>query len=448
MNQSSELKKDQGPPVEGSTFAEYTSSKTGNGLKSKESKGESSGLDVAYSSTTKTNVEAKPPTEGASFAEYKSTDSVGIKSTTVNASVNANPNLEKSVGYNSMDGEYSSTTKSRVESKPSNEGASFAEYKSTDSVGIKSTIKPQNVESSTGYNSQLGEYPTTASVGIKTTTVSVNVPVNANPNLTASTGYNSMDGEYSSTTKSRIESKPSNEGASFAEYKSTDSVGIKSTMKPQNVEASTGYNSQIGEYPATASVGIKSTTVSVNVPVNVNPNLTASTGYNSMEGEYTSTTKSKIESKPSNEGATFAEYKSTDSVGIKSTINPQNMQSSTGYNSMTGPYASTSVPPNNTKLGQIPLSVSINSPQPNVNPLIMQVPGGVPIINTNVPVGTVQTTYIVTTTTNPVGLSQIPLSTTTIQPMQPGQPLAASTFATYPVTTSHGIKSSINNQPM
>ena len=34
----------------------------------------------------------------------------------------------------------------------------------------------------------------------------------------------------------------------------------------------------------------------VNVPVNVNPNLTASNGYNSMEDEYTSTTKSKIES--------------------------------------------------------------------------------------------------------------------------------------------------------
>ena len=166
-----------------------------------------------------------------------------------------------------------------------------------------------------------------------------------------------------------------------------------------------------------------------------------------MEGEYTSTTKSKIESKPSNEGTVFAEYKSTDSVGIKSTINPQNMQSSTGYNSMTGPYASTSIPPNNTTLGQIPLTVSINPPQPNINPLIMQVPGSVPIINTNLPPCTVQTTYIVTTTTNPVGLSQIPLSST-IQPMQPGQPLAGSTFATYPVTTSHGIKSSVNNQPM
>ena len=444
MNQSSEQKQ---PPVEGSTFAEYNSSKADNGLKSKESKeNETSGLDVAYSSATKTKVESKPPAEGSTFAEYKSTDSVGLKSTI------------KPQNDNKQDVEYSSA---KVKEQNSKEGATFEEYKSTDSVGIKSTIKPQNdtkqdVEYSSAkikeQNSKEGatfaEYKSTESAGIKST---VNASVNPNPNLESSIGYNSMEGEYNTTTKSQIESKPSNEGATFAEYKSTDSIGIKSTIKSQNIESSTGYNSQIGEYPTTVSVGIKSTTATVNVPVNVNPNLTASTGYNSMEGEYASTTKSQIESKPSNEGATFAEYKSTDSIGIKSTMNPQNMQSSIGYNSMTGPYASPNIPPNNSTLAQIPLSVSINPPQPVVNPLIMQVPGSVPIINTTVPVGTVQTTYIVTTTTNPVGLSQIPLSST-IQPIQPGQPLVGSTFATYPMTTSHGIKSSVvnsvNNQPM
>ena len=38
-------------------------------------------MDIAYSLTAKTNVESKPSTEGAQFAKYKSTNSVGLKST-------------------------------------------------------------------------------------------------------------------------------------------------------------------------------------------------------------------------------------------------------------------------------------------------------------------------------------------------------------------------------
>ena len=54
-----------------------------------------------------------------------------------------------------------------------------------------------------------------------------------------------------------------------------------------------------------------------------------------MEGEYQSSTSSKIENKPSKEGATFAEYPPTQSVGLKSTVNAPvenkpNLTTSTG----------------------------------------------------------------------------------------------------------------------
>ena len=415
--QSSEQK--SGPPVEGSTFAEYPPTKSDNGIKSKES----SSLDTGYTSS---KIEQKPSNEGATFAEYKSTESIGLKSTIKPQ----NEDDKKDTAY----------TSAKIQQKESKEGSTF------------------------------GEYPMTASVGIKSTTVNTSVTstsVNPKPNLTASTGYNSMEGEYTSTTK--IESKPSNEGATFAEYKSTESVGIKSTIQPQvenkqNLEASTGYNSMtgpyvspnnnlqqknskegatFGEYPMTASVGIKSTTV--NTSVNPNPVLTTSTGYNSMEGEYTST---KIESKPSNEGATFAEYKSTESVGIKSTIQTQPNNNLQQKSSIEGSL-----------FGECPMSVSVNGSQTQptvINRLIIQVPSHAPILNTSLPTGNIQTSYIVTTTTTQQVLNPIPINSNIqpiqpIQPMQPiqpiqpiqtGQPLAGSTFATYPMTTSHGIKSS------
>jgi hypothetical protein len=270
-------------------------------------------------------------------------------------------------------------------------------------------------------------------------------------------------------TSSKIEQKPSKEGATFAEYKPTESVGLKSTIKPQNEDdkKDTAYTSAkiqqkeskegatFGEYPMTASVGIKSTTV--NTSVNPNPVLTTSTGYNSMEGEYTST---KIESKPSNEGATFAEYKSTESVGIKSTIQTQPNNNLQQKSSIEGSL-----------FGECPLSVSVNASQTQptvIKPLIIQVPSNAPILNTSLPTGNIQTSYIVTTTTTQQVLNPIPINSNIqpiqpiqpmqpiqpiqpmqpiqpIQPMQPiqtGQPLAGSTFATYPMTTSHGIKSS------
>jgi hypothetical protein len=268
----------------------------------------------------------------------------------------------------------------------------------------------------------------------------------------------SLDTGY---TSSKIEQKPSKEGATFAEYKPTESVGLKSTIKPQNEDdkKDTAYTSAkiqqkeskegstFGEYPMTASVGIKSTTVNTSVAstsVNPKPNLTASTGYNSMEGEYTSTTK--IESKPSNEGATFAEYKSTESVGIKSTIQTQPNNNLQQKSSIEGSL-----------FEECPMSVSVNASQTQptvIKPLIIQVPSNAPILNTSLPTGNIQTSYIVTTTTTQQVLNPIPINNNNIQPIQPiqpmqpiqpiqtGQPLAGSTFATYPMTTSHGIKSS------
>ena len=443
-------------------------------------------LDVAYSSSTTTKVETKTSKEGATFGEYPATQSVGLKST-VNQSVENKPKLNESTGYNSVEGEYTSTS-AKIENKDSKEGATFAEYTSTQSTGLKSTVnKPEenkDMKSSVGYNSMEGEYTSTTakpenkdskegatsenkpkltestgynsvegeytSTSVKVETKTSKESIENKPKLNESCGYNSVEGEYTSK-KSNIENKDSKEGATFGEYPATQSVGLKSTVNQPNLTTSTGYNSTegayistsvklenkdskegatFGEYPATQSVGIKST---ISQPVGNQPNLTASTGYNSMEGAYISTSV-KLENKDSKEGATFGEYPATQSVGLKSTINQSvgnqpNLSASTGYNSQTGAYIS----PNT-----IPVTTSINLTQPVIPPLIVQVPGNPPIINTNIPLGNVQTTItkttVTTTTTygpgNPV---QTPIVTQTI-PL--GQPLAGSTFAEYPMTTS------------
>ena len=267
-----------------------------------------------------------------------------------------------------------------------------------------------------------GEYPQTQSVGIKST---INQSDQAKPNLTASTGYNSMEGEYISPNNSKIEAKNSKEGVTFSEYPQTQSVGIKST---------------------------------INQSIQAQPDLTASTGYNSMEGEYSSTTKS-IEAKNSKEGATFGEYPQTQSVGIKSTVNKsiekQNkLTSSTGYNSMDGAYSSSTITSNqietkNSKEGstfaEYPPS-NTNTFQPQIRPLIIQVPPNAPIINNNLPLVNIEKTVTVTTTTTSINNSN-PGFPNNIQNIPITQPLAGSTFAEYPQTLSNnGIKSASINQ--
>jgi hypothetical protein len=448
---------------EGANFGEYPMTKSDNGIKSQELKN-SKEQPAGYTSVT-ANLENKPSKEGANFGEYPATQSVGLKST-VNAPVENKPNLTTSTGYGAT-GEYTSV---KLENKPSQEGATFAEYPPTQSAGIKSTVS---------------------------------APVENKPNLTSSTGYNSMEGEYQSSTSSKIENKPSKEGATFAEYPPTQSVGLKSTVsapvenKP-NLTTSTGYGatgeytsvklenkpSQEGatfaEYPPTQSVGIKST---VSAPVENKPNLTTSTGYGAT-GEYTSVnsenkpslttstgygatgeyTSVKLENKPSQEGV----IPTTVNVGeIKTSVN----QTKTEYNSMTGGYSSSSTTNN------VETKNTVNQSQTPVLPLIVQVPANAPIINNPVPLGNVQAsvTYkTITTTTSvnpgqpipivqqipivqtipivqqmPVGqpipiVQQVPLaqSIPAVQPIPTGQTVTSSTFGEYPMTTStHGIKS-------
>ena len=364
-------------------------------------------------------------TEGANFAEYPMTKSdSGIKSQELK---NSN---EKPTGYTSVT--------ANLENKPSQEGAEFAEYPTTQSVGLKSTIKAPvenkpNLTTSTGYGAtgeytsvklenkpsqegaEFAEYPTTQSVGLKST---INASVENKPNLTSSTGYNSMEGEYKSSTSGKIENKPSKEGAEFAEYPTTQSVGLKST---------------------------------VNASVENKPNLTTSIGYGAT-GEYTSV---KLENKPLQEGSIPT---AANVSGIKTSVN----QTKTEYNSMTGGYSSSSTTNN------METKNSVNQSQTPVLPLIVKVPANAPIINNTVPLGTsvTYTTTTITTSVNPgqpmpilqtipivqqmpVGqpipvVQQIPLtqSIPVGQPISSGQPLTATTFAEYPATTSvHGIKS-------
>ena len=83
-------------------------------------------------------------------------------------------------------------------------------------------------------------------------------------------------------------------------------------------------------------------------------------------------------------------------------------------------------------------------------PLIVQVPANAPIIsNNNIPIGNVQgsitVTSTTTTTTQSTGIPQMQSQPPTVSQQMPfGQPkpLEGSTFAEYPQTTSHGIKSS------
>jgi len=288
----------------------------------------------------------KSGNESATFEEYPPTKSTGIK-TVEKQSENNKQNLESSTGYGAG-GEYTSST-TQKENKETKESVTFAEYPPTQSVGIKSTIKVEennktNLESSTGYGADgaytsttvqggkqeqkesvtFSEYPPTQSVGIK----SSNKPPENKANLESSTGYGA-DGAYTSSTIQK-ENKSTQESITFAEYPPTQSVGIKSSVKP---------------------------------PENNNQNLESSTGYGAS-GEYTS---QKIENKPSKEGesVSFAEYPPTQSVGIKSTVNNSNNQVTF---TMTTTTTTTTVKSTVTGVNQ-PVAININPQEVPGQPL-------------------------------------------------------------------------------
>ena len=130
-----------------------------------------------------------------------------------------------------------------------------------------------------------------------------------------------------------------------------------------------------------------------------------------------------------------------------------NVSTST-YNAVTGAYSSSSSSNNQIK------NINETQTQPVINPLIIQVPSNAPIINNNnIPIGNVQgsitmtsTTTTTTTTTNTAGITQMQHPNVNQQmPFRQPQPLEGATFAEYPQTVSHGIKSSnmpsSDNQP-
>ena len=158
------------------------------------------------------NEQEKPDVkEGSTFAEYPPTVSQGIKSSM--APSGDKKNLNESTGYNSMEGEYKTSTSNNIGAQPPKEGSTFAEYPPTASQGIKSSMAPSGDKK----------------------------------NLNESTGYNSMEGEYKSSTSNNIGAQPPKEGSTFAEYPPTASQGIKSSMAPsgdkKNLNESTGYSS-------------------------------------------------------------------------------------------------------------------------------------------------------------------------------------------------------------
>ena len=332
--------------IEGSTFAEYPQTKSDNGIKSKENQGE-----VGYSSV---------------FGEIKPEEGKNEnKESTVKQPVETNEPL---ASFNSGTSAFSSSN-INIENKESKEGAAFAEYPQTASFGLKSTA---------------------------------NQPVENKKNLTTSTGYNSMEGEYISTSV-KVENKESKEE-------------IKSTVP---------------------------------VPTENKPNIEVSTGYNAQEGMYVST---KIENKDSKEGAAFAEYPQTASVGLKSVVKPVETQTNVTtmtYNSATGVYSSSSSG-NIQQKNSNEVPIQVQQTQPVLAPLIIQVPANAPIIsNNNIPIGNVQgsitITSTTTTTTQTTGIPQIqpqPPNSRQQMPFGQPQPLEGSTFAEYQQTTSHGIKSS------
>lgn len=212
-------------------------------------------------------------------------------------------------------------------------------------------------------------------------------------------------------------------------------------------EKEIGYTSIDGEFKLTEPKleKFKSSTISSDYKLGNKEDLTS---YHSSTGIY-STSDSNTENKNSKEGATFAEYPPTASVGLKSTVNQPtqnkpNLTTSTGYNSIIGEYNSSTKIDNKESKEGIAISQTQQA-QPGVRPLIVQVPSNAPILNKNdIQFGNFQGSVRVTsttTTTNSTGIN--PLQPPNVSQQMPfGQPLEGSTFAEYPQTVSHGIKSS------
>jgi hypothetical protein len=254
-------------------------------------------------------------------------------------------------------------------------------------------------------------------------------------------GYSSVFGEYKSE-----EGKNENKEKSTINQPSENKVNEPATSFNSGTSAFSSPNDNKENKDIKVDDGLKSTT---NQPVE------GSTGYNSMEGEYSS---AKIGNTEPKEGASSAGNPQIPNVGLQSTVGQPigaktNVSTST-YNSATGAYSSSSSSNNQIK------NTNETQTQPVITPLIIQVPSNAPIINNNViPIGNIQgsvtmtsTTTTTTTTTKTAGITQIQHPNINQQmPFGQPQPLEGSTFAEYPQTVSHGIKSSnipsADNQP-
>ena len=254
-------------------------------------------------------------------------------------------------------------------------------------------------------------------------------------------GYSSVFGEYKSE-----EGKNENKEKSTINQPSENKVNEPATSFNSGTSAFSSPNDNKENKDIKVDDGLKSTT---NQPVE------GSTGYNSMEGEYSS---AKIGNTEPKEGASSAGNPQIPNVGLQSTVGQPigaktNVSTST-YNSATGAYSSSSSSNNQIK------NTNETQTQPVITPLIIQVPSNAPIINNYViPIGNIQgsvtmtsTTTTTTTTTKTAGITQIQHPNINQQmPFGQPQPLEGATFAEYPQTVSHGIKSSnipsADNQP-
>lgn len=247
-------------------------------------------------------------------------------------------------------------------------------------------------------------------------------------------GYSSVLGEYKSE-----------EGKNENKEKSTNQ-----TSENQLNEPATSFNSGTSAFSSPNDDKNKDLKVDAGLKSTSNQPIEDSTGY----------TSSKIGNKETKEGVLLNENPQTGNVGLKSTvgqpITAKTNISSSSYNSATGAYSSSSSCNN-----QINNSNVVQT-QPVITPLIIQVPSNAPILNKNIiPIGNVQgsitmtskiTTTTTTTTTKTTGMTQIqPPIISQQMPFGQPQPLESTTFAEYPQTVSHGIKSSnmpsADNQP-
>ena len=252
-------------------------------------------------------------------------------------------------------------------------------------------------------------------------------------------GYSSVLGEYKSE-----------EGKNENKEKSTVNQPPENNVN----EPATSFNSGTSAYSSLNDNKENKDLKADALKSYINQSAEGCTGYNSMEGEYSS---AKIGNTEPKEGASSAGNPQIPNVGLQSTVGQPigaktNVSTST-YNSATGAYSSSSSSNNQIK------NTNETQTQPVITPLIIQVPSNAPIINNNIPIGNVQgsltmtsTTTTTTTTTKTAGITQMqPPNINQQMPFGQPQPLEGATFAEYPQTVSHGIKSSnmpsADNQP-